>query len=200
MLHLALKAFHPAQAAVPAAARRHDLEVPRHVRVPRPDGGGARARAARAHQPGGLGDGHQPVRPRLGRPHRRVEDRGAQAGARRSTASTRPSAARGATRRSRAPRSASSRSARRSTAGTRRTSGPSCGGSTTRASAAARRSASSRSRTGPSSTSGSTSTSRRSRSCRSTSPRERPVVERDGTLIMVDDDRMPLEPGEQPRA
>ena len=27
---------------------------------------------------------------------------------------------------------------------------------------------------------------------------ERPVVERDGTLIMVDDDRMPLLPGEQP--
>src|SRR4029079_17150599 len=26
----------------------------------------------------------------------------------------------------------------------------------------------------------------------------RPVVERDGTLIMVDDDRMPLRPGEQP--
>lgn len=28
---------------------------------------------------------------------------------------------------------------------------------------------------------------------------ERPVVERDGTLIMVDDDRMPLAPGEKPR-
>jgi sulfate adenylyltransferase subunit 2 len=27
---------------------------------------------------------------------------------------------------------------------------------------------------------------------------ERPVVERDGTLIMVDDDRMPLKPGEKP--
>src|ERR1700722_7140334 len=27
---------------------------------------------------------------------------------------------------------------------------------------------------------------------------ERPVVERDGTMIMVDDDRMPLEPGETP--
>jgi sulfate adenylyltransferase subunit 2 len=27
---------------------------------------------------------------------------------------------------------------------------------------------------------------------------ERPVVERDGTLIMVDDDRMPLDPGEKP--
>jgi sulfate adenylyltransferase subunit 2 len=26
----------------------------------------------------------------------------------------------------------------------------------------------------------------------------RPVVERDGMLIMVDDDRLPLEPGEQP--
>ena len=28
--------------------------------------------------------------------------------------------------------------------------------------------------------------------------RERPVVERDGTLIMVDDDRMPLRSGEEP--
>ena len=28
---------------------------------------------------------------------------------------------------------------------------------------------------------------------------ERPVVERDGTLIMVDDERMPLAPGEEPR-
>lgn len=27
---------------------------------------------------------------------------------------------------------------------------------------------------------------------------ERPVVERDGTLVMVDDDRIPMEPGEQP--
>ena len=29
--------------------------------------------------------------------------------------------------------------------------------------------------------------------------KERPVVERDGMLIMVDDDRMPLEPGEKPQ-
>ena len=28
--------------------------------------------------------------------------------------------------------------------------------------------------------------------------KERPIVERDGTLIMVDDDRLPLEPGEVP--
>jgi sulfate adenylyltransferase subunit 2 len=32
MLHLALKAFYPFQAAVPAAARRYHLEVPRHDR------------------------------------------------------------------------------------------------------------------------------------------------------------------------
>jgi sulfate adenylyltransferase subunit 2 len=29
--------------------------------------------------------------------------------------------------------------------------------------------------------------------------KERPIVERDGMLLMVDDDRMPLEPGEKPR-
>ena len=29
--------------------------------------------------------------------------------------------------------------------------------------------------------------------------KERPVVQRDGTLIMVDDERMRLEPGETPR-
>ena len=29
--------------------------------------------------------------------------------------------------------------------------------------------------------------------------KERPVVERDGTLIMVDDERMPLQPGESRR-
>ena len=33
---------------------------------------------------------------------------------------------------------------------------------------------------------------RASRSCRCTSPPSAPVVERDGTLIMVDDERMPL--------
>ena len=36
LLHLALKAFYPGQAAVPAAARRHHLEVPGDDRVPRP--------------------------------------------------------------------------------------------------------------------------------------------------------------------
>ena len=46
MLHLALKAFYPGQAAVPAAACRHDVEIPRDDRVPRRDRAAARARAA----------------------------------------------------------------------------------------------------------------------------------------------------------
>ena len=41
MLHLAIKAFYPAPAAVSAAARRHDLEVSRDDRVSRRDGGAA---------------------------------------------------------------------------------------------------------------------------------------------------------------
>ena len=60
------------------------------------------------------------------------------------------------------------------------------------------RSASSRCRTGPSSTSGSTSTCEQIPIVPLYFAAERPVVERDGTLIMVDDERMPLAPGEQP--
>ena len=67
-------------------------------------------------------------------------------------------------------RSGSTRSAIATVSGTRRTSGPSCGISTTDASPGARASASFRCRTGPSSTSGSTSTSSRSPWSRSTSP------------------------------
>ena len=64
----------------------------------------------------------------------------------------------------------------------------------------ARASACSRCRTGPSSTSGSTSTSRSIPIVPLYFAAERPVVERDGTLIMVDDERMPLQPGERPDA
>ena len=41
LLHLARKAFHPGEAAVPAPARRHDVEVPRDVRLPRRDRAGS---------------------------------------------------------------------------------------------------------------------------------------------------------------
>ena len=37
-----------------------------------------------------------------------------------------------------------------------------------------------------------------SRSCRCTSPRQRPTVVRDGLMLMVDDERFPLKPGEVP--
>ena len=53
MLHLALKAFYPAQAAVSAAACRHDLEIPRDDRVSRRDRGAARHGSARPYQRGG---------------------------------------------------------------------------------------------------------------------------------------------------
>ena len=65
--------------------------------------------------------------------------------------------------------------------------------------ARASRSACSRCRTGPSSTSGNTSIASSIPVVPLYFAAERPVVERDGTLIMVDDDRMPLEPGEQPQ-
>ena len=52
MLHLALKAFWPGKPPFPAAACRHDVEVPRDDRLPRRDGAAARARPDRPHQPG----------------------------------------------------------------------------------------------------------------------------------------------------
>ena len=55
------------QAAVPAAACRHDLEVPRDDRIPRPAREGSRAGAARAHQRGRREGGRQSVRFRLAR-------------------------------------------------------------------------------------------------------------------------------------
>ena len=199
MLHLAMKAFYPG-----ASRRSRCCTSTRR---------GSSARCTRSatawprelglelivhSNPEGVAHGHQPVHARLGGPHRHDEDPGAEAGARQVRLRRR--LRRRAPRRGEVARQGAHLLVphRRSTAGTRRTSAPSSGGSTTRASTRARASACSRSRTGPSSTSGSTSTSRTSRSCRSTSPRERPVVERDGTLIMVDDDRMPLAPGEAP--
>ena len=200
MLHLAREGVLSRAAAVPAAARRHDLEVPGHVRAARPHGRASwawscwstttRKRRALGINPFDHGSAD---------PHRHVEDARAEAGARQVR--LRRGLRRRAPRRGKEPRQGAHLLLPHAPAiaGTRRTSAPSCGTCTTRASMQGREaSASSRSRTGPSSTSGSTSTSRTFRSCRCTSPRARPVVERDGTLIMVDDDRLPLEPGETP--
>ena len=50
-----------AEAAVPAAAHRHDVEVPRHDRLPRQDGARLRPRPHRAHERGRPEARHQPV-------------------------------------------------------------------------------------------------------------------------------------------
>ncbi len=72
----------PGAAAVSAAARRHALEIQGDVRAAQQDDAAARARADRVHEPGRRRAGHQPVHARLGDPHRRHEDAGAEAGAR----------------------------------------------------------------------------------------------------------------------
>ena len=82
MLHIARKAFFPAGLPFPAAPRRHDLEVPRDVRPARPGRRHARHGAHRLHQSRRGRARDQSVHPRLGGPHRHLEDAGAQAGAR----------------------------------------------------------------------------------------------------------------------
>jgi hypothetical protein len=155
MLHLAMKAFYPSQAAVSAAARRYDLEIQGDDRVSRRDREAAGPRADRPHQRGRGSPRHQSVRFRLGAPHPGDEDRGlkqaldkygfdaAFGGARRDEEKA-------------GPRSASSRSAPRPMRGIRRTSAPNSGASTTRASGPANPFACFRCRTGPSSMSGNT--------------------------------------------
>ena len=200
MLHLAAQGVLPVAAAVPAAARRHDLEVPGDVRVPRQDGGRARACELLVYQnPEASSSGINPFDHGSALHTDMWKTEGLKQALDHARVRRARSAAPAATRRSRAPRSGSSRSARRSTAGTRSSSGRSCGASTTRA----RRPGESM-RVFPLSNWTELDVWQyihleRSRSCRCTSPAARPVVERDGTLIMVDDDRMPLEPGEEPR-
>ena len=172
MLHVALKAFHPAQAAVPAAARRHDLEVPRDDRVPRRDRGAARHRSASS----------TPIRtgwraafrrsPRARRLHTQVMKTEALRQAL-DNGQFRRGLRRRAARRGKEPRQGAHLLAPlgRATPGTRATSGPNCGGCSTPAFGRANRCASSRCRTGPNSTSGNTSAPKTFPWCRFISPR-----------------------------
>ena len=114
------------------------LEVPRHVRAARPRHRADRMKLLVYQNPEAKARWHQPVRPRLADPHRPVEDAGPEEGAR-------PLRLRRRVRR-RAPRRGEERAKerifsvpQRPTAGTRRTSAPSCGTPTTRASARASR-------------------------------------------------------------
>ena len=200
MLHLAVKAFYPGAAAVSAAARRHDLEVPRDVRVPRRRGAARSGmRADRAHQPG-RARRTASIRSRTARSvhtdimktqalKQALDKYGFDAafgGARRDEEKI---ARQGA--HLLVPQ-------RRSTAGTRRTSARSCGASTTRASDPGESM-----RVFP--LSNWTELDVWQYIYLENIPivplyfaAERPVVERDGALIMVDDERMPLQARREP--
>ena len=174
MVRLAKKAFHPGQLPFPllhvdTTWKFREMIAFRDAFCRR-----ARARADRPHQhEGPERAGHQPDSTHGSKKYTDVmKTEALQQALEASTTSTRPSAAPAATRRrSRAKERVYSFRDQLPPVGSRRTSGPSCGTSTTARSTRARASASFRSPTGPSSTSGSTSTSRRSRSCRCTSPR-----------------------------
>ena len=192
MVRLGAEGVPPGAAAVPAAAHRHDVEVPRDDRVPR----------SRSRKENGL-EPHRPHEP--GRARARTSTRSITAAKKYTTIMKTQAllqalakggfdAAFGGARRdeerSRAKERIYSFRDRVRAVGSEEPAPRALEPLQRARSTRARASASSRSRTGPSSTSGSTSGSRTSRSCRSTSPRERPVVERDGTLVMVDDERM----------
>ena len=121
----------PGENPLPAAARRHHVQVPGDDRVPRPVLPRDRRRAARLHatrRPSPAGA--NPFELGTEKCCALLKTQ-ALLDALRTAASTRHSAARAATRRNRAPRSASTRSATSSASGTRRTSARSSGTSTT---------------------------------------------------------------------
>ena len=103
MLHLARKAFFPAPPPFPLLHVDTGWKFRAMYELRDRAAAAAGMELDRPPQPRGRGEGHQPVRPRPPA-HPPVEDRGAQAGARRATASTRRSAAPAATRRRAAPR------------------------------------------------------------------------------------------------
>ena len=84
MLHLAMKAFHPGKPPFPLLHVDTTWKFREMYAFRDRMAAELGHRAARAHQPGGRRARHQPVRPRLPGPHRRDEDRGPQAGARRA--------------------------------------------------------------------------------------------------------------------
>ncbi len=197
MLRLALQGLPPRAAAVPAAARGHDLEVSRDDRVSRSHRARAGAEPARARERGRREERGHALHARQQQVHRHHEDRRPAPGA--VQVQIRRRLRRRAPRRGEVARQGARvlASAIPSTAGIRRTSVPSCGSSTTRACTRARAFACSRSRTGPSSTCGCTCTAKRFPWCRCTSPSRDRSWTATACCIMVDDDRIPLRAGRE---
>ena len=198
LLHLALKAFYPSKPPFPvlhidttwkfremiafrdATAQRLGLDLIVHTNQE------------------GLDARHRPDRVGFGAAHPGDEDRGAEAGAR--PARLRRGLWRGAARRGEEPRQGADLldPRRRAHRGTRARSGRNCGTCSTRGCGPANRCGCFRCRIGPSSMCGATSSTKASPVVPLYFAKERPVVKRGGTWIMVDDDRLPLEPGETP--
>ena len=185
MLHLAMRAFAPARVPFPIMHVDTGHNFPELIEFRDRTVDAVRRRARRGvacrTRSTPVGSSRTPVRVRAAtrcRPSRCSTPSP-------STASTPCSAAPAATRSGRGPRSACSAIATSSASGTRRTSGPSCGGSTTAATSAASTCASSRCRTGPSSTSGGSSRSASIELPNLYFAHHREVFRRDGMLMAV---------------
>ena len=157
LLHLASKAFKPGRIPFPVlhVDTGHNFPEVLAYRDAQVEAEGARLLVAKVQDSidqGRVSGARAAARHATGCRPRRCSMRSTPAG------STPRSAGRAATRTRPGPRNASSRSATTSASGTPSASGPSCGSSTTAASARANTCACSHSRTGPSWTSGSTST------------------------------------------
>ena len=130
MLHLALQGLPSRQLPFPLLHVDTTWKFRDMIAFRDRHGARARARSHRPRQPGRAQKRHQSVRPRLGPPHRRHEDRGAEAGA--GQIGLRCGLRRGPPRRGEIARQGAHLLVSRAptTAGTRRTSAPSCGAST----------------------------------------------------------------------
>ena len=202
MLHLARKAFFPARPPFPLLHVDTGWKFAELYALRDALAAEAGMDADRPPQSRGRGARHQSVRPWRGAAHRAVEDRGAEAGARRRP--LRPRLRRRAARRGDEPGQGADllgplgrpwlgpeAAAARALAALQRP-----------AARRANRCASSRSPIGPSATSGPMSPRERLAVASLYFAAERPTVERDGTLLIVDDDALPLRPasGDAPRA
>jgi sulfate adenylyltransferase subunit 2 len=200
MLHLAMKAFWPAPPPFPAAACRYDLEIPRDVsrfREKLHGSTGFELHRSITNLDGVQARRASPLHPWVGDAHRYYEDPGLRRRST-STASTRRSAGPAGTKRNRAPRSGSFPSATSITAGIPAISDRSRG-----AYYNTRKKKGESLRVFP--LSNWTELDVWQYIYVEKIPvvplyfaKPRPVVDRDGTLIMVDDERMPLNPGEAP--
>ncbi len=198
LLHLALKAFAPGKLPLPAPPRRHDVEVQGDDRLPRRRAKELGSNLLVHTNQDGLARGIGPVS-HGSEVHTDVMKTQACVRPSTSTSSMRPSAAPAGTRRRAAQRSASSPCARPSTAGTEAPAGRAL--APVQSQEEARRVAA-----GLLPLSNWTELDIWLYIEQENIPivplyiaAPRPVVERDGQLLMVDDDRLPLNPGETPQ-